>query len=177
MLFRSELSWDSARKDKELDAAIAFLGTMGLPPGLAPRERALRSEQRSVLSKAKGLIGLSTSPSSPSTEARRQPEEMFYSRAQFDTGEVEELRAAFSGRAKPKYEPSMTPRGVVSPIRVSQREIYEIVQGLPGFEGIKRKDYEYVLEEAGYAPQGDLDFDEFVDVSCPPLVCLGWDGD
>ena len=160
-IMASELHWDSARKEAEIDSAIAFLGTMGLAPGLAPRSLAAREESRSVLAKAKGLVGFSQT----SAESRRQPEEMFYSRAQFDAGEVEELRSAFSGRAKPKYEPSMTPRGVVSPVRVSQPEIYDIVQGLPGFEGIKKKDYEYVLEEAGYARQGDLDFDEFVDVS------------
>ena len=162
-IMASELHWDNARKEAEIDSAIAFLGTMGLAPGLAPRSLAAREESRSVLAKAKGLVGLS--PNSTASESRRQPEEMFYSRAQFDAGEVEELRSAFSGRAKPKYEPSMTPRGVVSPVRVSQPEIYDIVQGLPGFEGIKKKDYEYVLEEAGYARQGDLDFDEFVDVS------------
>ena len=138
-----------------------FLTTMGLPPGLAPRSLAARAEEKSLMSKVKSMVGLGPGK----TEQKRQPEEIFYSRAQFEAGEVEELRQAFAARAKPRYEPAMTPGGAVSPVRVAQGELYELVKSLPVFEGIKKKDFDYVVEEAGYAKQPDLDFDEFVEVS------------
>ena len=61
------------------------------------------------------------------------------------------LRAAFDARA--------------TDARVETREVYELVKGLRGFEEVRLKDYDYVLEEAGFARQKDLDFDEFVEVS------------
>ena len=55
--------------------------------------------------------------------------------------------------------------GGQGPARLGASAVYELVKGLRGFEGIKSKDYEYVLEEAGFAPNKDVDFDEFVEVS------------
>lgn len=160
-ILAEELKWDNKRKEQEIERGAVFLSSMGLPPGLVPRSLAsgAREEYKGVGERVKGLVGLVP------VEQRRLPEDIFYSRAQFEAGEVEELRQAFTKRTKPKYEPSTTPGGIVSPVRVAQTELFDLVQVMPGFEGIKRKDYDYVLEEAGYSKQSDLDFDEFVEVS------------
>ena len=47
---------------------------------------------------------------------------------------------------------------------MKQTELFGLVKSLPGFEGIKAKDYDYVLEEAGFARSGNVDFDEFMEV-------------
>ena len=120
-------------------------------------ERSYREEPvKSLLNTLRTLVGLK-----PHTE-RRPAAEMVYSRAQFDTGEIEELREKFSARAH--SEPSVSPIGSTSQSRLSTRELFELVRELPGFEGVKPKDYDYVLEEAGFAKQSDVDFDEFVEV-------------
>ena len=47
------------------------------------------------------------------------------------------------------------------------------MKGLPGFEEVRPKDCDYVLEEAGFARQSAVYFDEFVEVCAPPfLPCL-----
>ncbi|THG98934.1 hypothetical protein EW026_g3317 [Hermanssonia centrifuga] len=156
-ILAEELKWDRKRKEEEIENGIQFLLTMGLPPGLDPRAiLGLKEESKSVFGRVKGFIGLG------STEQKRPASEMFYSRSQFEAGEVEELRQAFSSHAKAGL--SAAPAGTVSPARVDKAELFDLVRHLPGFEGIRSKDYDYVLEEAGYAKQQDVDFDEFVEI-------------
>ena len=50
--------------------------------------------------------------------------------------------------------------------------MFGLVKSLPGFEAVKAKDYEYVLEEAGYSRQADVDFDEFMEVSTYVLFSI-----
>ena len=96
---------------------------------------------------------------------RRAAQEMIYSRAQFEAGEVEALRTAFGGKAHAE--------GASAPAKLETKEVYELVKGLPGFEEVRPKDCDYVLEEAGFARQPAVDFDEFVEVRAPPfLPCL-----
>ena len=151
-----ELGWDKKRKQDEVEKATRFLTSMGLHPGVI--ERAYREEPvKSMLNTLRTLVGLK-----PITE-RRPVAEMVYSRARFDAGEIEELREAFGQRAK--GEPSVSDTGSTSLSRVSTRELFDLVKTLPGYELVKPKDYEYVLEEAGFKNKADVDFDEFVEVS------------
>ena len=156
-----ELHWDKKRKEDEIERATRFLVSMGLHPSAA--ERAYREEPvKSLLNTLRTLVGLK-----PVTE-RRPAAEMVYSRAQFDTGEIEELREKFATRAH--AESSVSATGATSLARVPTRDLFELVRELPGFEQVKPKDYEYVLEEAGFAKQGDVDFDEFVEVSSRDFI-------
>ena len=151
-----ELHWDKRRKQEEIERATRFLASMGLAPGAL--ERSYREEPvTSLLNTLRTLVGLK-----PVTE-RRPVAELVYSRSQFEPGEIEELRQVFAGSAKPS--PSVSPAGPTSHSRVSTSELFEIVKALPGFEGMKTKDYDYVLEEAGFSKQQEVDFDEFVEVS------------
>ena len=82
---------------------------------------------------------------------------MVYSRAQFDAGEIAALRGEFDARAEGKE-------------RLGAGAAYELVKGLRGFEEVKQKDYDYVLEEVGFASRKELDFDEFVEVGSYSIV-------
>ncbi|GJF00671.1 glycerol-3-phosphate dehydrogenase [Phanerochaete sordida] len=150
-----ELNWDKKRKQEETERVHRFLASMGLPQGVI--ERSYKEEPvKSFLNTLRTLVGLK-----PVTE-RRPVAEMVYSRAQFDAGEIEELRAAFAQRAT--GEPSVSDTGSTSLSRVRTQELFGLVQALPGFETVKPKDYDYVLEEAGFKNQADVDFDEFVEI-------------
>lgn len=95
-----------------------------------------------------------------------------YSRAQFEPGEIEMLRRVFADKARSRGGDKDTPQihqDVGSKQDWSQGvrkdELFEVIKGLPGYGGIKMKDFEYVVEEAGFASNGGVDFDEFVEVS------------
>lgn len=143
-IMAEERKWSKERKAAELDAAVRFLASMGLPPGAAP------AQQRShgLLEKVEGALGLPA----PARRRRAAPE-MVYSRAQFEAGEVEQLKAAFAGAAHGAEE------------KLGHERVLELVKGLPGFEAVNAKDYDYVLEEAGFSKAQDVDFDGFVEVS------------
>ena len=145
-----ELHWSGARTKQETAAATDFLGSMGLMPGAQPRP--IAHEPRGIVECVEGVFGVERA-------RRRAAQEMVYSRAQFDAGEVEALRGEFDARAQ-KVE---SEQGAQT--RLPTPAVFELVKGLRGFEEIKPKDYDYVLEEAGFARQKDLDFDEFVEVS------------
>ncbi|KAH9936425.1 DAO-domain-containing protein [Fomitopsis serialis] len=67
---------------------------------------------------------------------RRAGAEMVYSRAQFEAGE-----------------------------KLATEHVLDLVKALPGYGAVNKKDYEYVLEEAGFSKAQGVDFDEFVEIS------------
>ncbi|KAI0715670.1 DAO-domain-containing protein [Cerioporus squamosus] len=140
-----ELHWSSARAKEEIAKATAFLGSMGLPPNATPRR--ISNEPKNVVECFEGVLGVKRA-----TEyKRRAAQEMVYSRAQFEAGEVEALRSAFGARAQDGG-------------KLETRQVYELVKGLPGFADVRARDCDYVLEEAGFARQPSVDFDEFVEI-------------
>ena len=158
-IMAEELHWTPARAKEETAKATAFLGSMGLPPNATPRR--ISSEPRTVVECFEGVLGVKRA----GERRRRAAQEMIYSRAQFEAGEVEALRTAFGGKAHAE--------DASAPAKLETKEVYELVKGLPGFEEVRLKDCDYVLEEAGFARQPAVDFDEFVEVCAPPfLPCL-----
>jgi glycerol-3-phosphate dehydrogenase len=144
-----ELNWDRARKKKEIEGAVAFLGSMGLAPGAAS---ALQDQTpKTFFERMQNAIWRTENEVKSS---------VLYSRSRFEAGEVEALRNAFAKRARTVYV------GAGEEIRLSKAELSELLNELPGYEGIPRKDFEYVLEEAGFKGRSDVDFDEFVEVNC-----------
>ena len=162
-IMAEELNWDAKRKDNELVRATEFLASMGLPPYAA--EAFLKSEEvrpKSLLEKAGAVFGFG----SASQPRKLALPEMMYSRAQFEAGDLDRLRAAFGSKAKdvaPPKDVSGAPAGATYH-RVEKGELFDLVKGLPGFETIKTKDFNYVLDEVGFAKQRDVDFEEFVEV-------------
>jgi len=141
-IMSEELHWSAARKRKEVVDARSFLQSMGLPPSaehFVPQEPAGMLERvGGLFERGKGRSRLLTTPA--------------YSRAQFEPGQVDELRRAFTGRLE---------QGV---LRLAREDVLPLVRALPGYESVRQKDFEYVLEETGFARQRDVDFDEFVEV-------------
>ena len=92
-----------------------------------------------------------------------------YSRAQFDVGEIEMLRKVFGEKSHASPSPSTTSSvdpqdGLQGVQKVNKGDLFELIKGLPGYGGVKAKDFEYVLEEVGFISGGSVDFDEFVEV-------------
>ncbi|KAH9912848.1 uncharacterized protein BXZ73DRAFT_107184 [Epithele typhae] len=157
-IMAEERRWPRARVQAELAAATEFLGSMGLMPGAQPRP--ISDAPHGVVDTVLGGVGLGKR-----AHAKRQAHELFYSRAQFDAGEVERLRGAFAAEAE-KEHPGAEAEGTVA-----KAAAFELVKGLPGFEGVKMKDYEYVLEEAGFTAQKELVFDDFVEICAELREC------
>ncbi|OSX56431.1 hypothetical protein POSPLADRAFT_1175160 [Postia placenta MAD-698-R-SB12] len=146
-IMAEEHGWGKARKAEELASATLFLASMGLPPGAQPATAP--AEPHGLLARVGSAIGLG-----PARRRRAAPE-MVYSRAQFEAGEVEALREAFKSRASGASE---------ADARLRHEEVLELVKGLPGYAGINGKDYDYVLEEAGFSKSPAVDIDQFLEI-------------
>ncbi|KAI0632262.1 DAO-domain-containing protein [Trametes polyzona] len=148
-IMAEELHWSPARVRAETAKATEFLGSMGLPPGAAPRR--ISNEPKGVVDCFEIALGAKGGKA-----PRPQAAELVYSRAQFAAGEVEALHGAFDARL-PKEQ-----QGAAH--RLPVQEAFDLVRGLPGFEAVGKKDFDYVLEEAGFKNIRDVDFDEFVEI-------------
>jgi glycerol-3-phosphate dehydrogenase len=147
-----ELDWDRTRKRQEIEKAVEFLGTMGLALGAAsvlpePSPRGFLERMESAIWRTTG--GATAGAKAPAA----------YSRAQFEPGEVDALRDAFLKKAKTVIA------GAGKEMRVSRMELSDLLKDLQWYEEIPLKDYDYVLDEAGFRGRVDVDFHEFVEVS------------
>ena len=172
-IMAEELDWSLSRKRQELKKATTFLASMGLPSGAKVPE----IEPRGFLEKMESafwwgigghwIVGIGAGRGSIQT--------VMYSRAQFEAGEIDTLRAAFEQRAA-FVSPIDNGRGteeknVAKELRLKKEDVQALLKDLPGYEGVRTKDFEYVLEEAGLGKRVDLHFDEFVEV-CGCGFCL-----
>lgn len=158
-IMAEEFNWSLSRKRQELKNGTAFLASMGLPSGAKIPE----IEPRGLSERVESLLrwGVGWNWILGSGPKRGKAQNVMYSRAQFEAGEIDMLRAAFAQRAT-----------VVSPVnnaraeglRLEKADVWSLLKELPGYEGIRSKDLDYVLEEAGLGKKSDMDFDEFVEV-------------
>jgi glycerol-3-phosphate dehydrogenase len=151
---------------------------MGLPSGAKVPE----IERRGLLEKIESALwwGLSGGGIVGSTVGRGKVQSVMYSRAQFEAGEIDMLRAAFGQKAA-VVSPIDNARGmegtnVVKELRLRKEDVQALLKELPGYEAVYPKDFDYVLEEAGFGKKVDIDFDEFVEVRvydfCSPSLGL-----
>ncbi|EIW81182.1 DAO-domain-containing protein [Coniophora puteana RWD-64-598 SS2] len=177
-IMASELGWSRARRAAELRAVHTFLCSMGIPadaplPALLPRgalEHAWDGAWR-LGTGALALVGLGTGGG-----AWARGPGVMYSRARYDAGEVEALRELFArhahvapeaagGAASDEKATAAAATAVEEQEKVIRKEeLRDVLGGFPGYEGIPPADYEYVLEEAGFAQRRDLDLDEFIEI-------------
>ncbi|THH27233.1 hypothetical protein EUX98_g6961 [Antrodiella citrinella] len=164
-ILAEELAWDNTRKEKELTRAVEFLGSMGLAPSVG--EAFLQSEAvkpKNLKERAEALFGFGLGWDA--AKKARVASGLVYSRALFEAGEVERLRQAFGSRAKVVVAAtgvSGSPAGATYQ-RVDKDALFDLVKGMPGYEKVGSKDFNYVLEEVGLAKQKDVDFDEFMEL-------------
>jgi glycerol-3-phosphate dehydrogenase len=146
-IMAEELGWRRARKREEIERAVEFLATMGLAPGAGAI--LLESAPNSMLERL--IYALWRPGTAPGAKVSA-----VYSRAQFEAGEVDALRDVYLRRA----------RAVAGQdTRLSKSEVIDLLRETPGYEDVSVKDYEYVLDEAGFRGKDQIDFDEFVEVT------------
>ncbi|KAJ7063587.1 FAD dependent oxidoreductase-domain-containing protein [Mycena amicta] len=147
-IMAAELHWSSAEKARHIKRAVEFLASMGLPPGTTLPPSGIRERvEHAVWGAARGL-GLAAASPLPTT----------YSRAQFDGAELAALKSAFARGAQEVAGPTG------SETRLQKKVLGSVLGEVPGYEGIPSKDYEYVLEEAGFKKQTSVDWDEFLEI-------------
>jgi glycerol-3-phosphate dehydrogenase len=151
-IMAEDLHWNHRRQRDEIERATKFLASMGLPPGIAPP--AVKSDSRSFLERLERIFGFS----SVATRKLRDAPDMVYSRAQFETGEIETLRQAFMSKAK------IVVTAAGNQEQLCKIDLIELVMTLPGYQGVTRQNYDYVFAETGFTQKDDLSFDEFVEV-------------
>lgn len=151
-IMAEELHWTRKQKQAQIESAVEFLASMGLPPGSvvpSPIPQGIWENVEGSLSRAfkrsRGEVG------------KGLP---VYSRAQFEAGEIDMLKNAFTQKAGSFLD------------RLKRQELVEVLKEVPGYDRISPKDCDYVLEEAGFKARVDIDFDEFIEVSFFSLVNL-----
>lgn len=143
-LMSNELHWSSARKEVEIAKAVEFLGSMGLQPGAAVPAVQPRGLVERVESAVYSGLGLRGAP------LLKTHGGVAHSRSQFESGELDVLRTAFRSRATDD--------------RVAKKDALEVIKGMPGYEAITPRVFDYVLVEAGLDDRSDVSVDEFVEV-------------
>ena len=151
-IMAEDLNWTHSRQKAEIDRATKFLASMGLPPGTEPPPLKTRSFMENLWI----LLGF-TPQTSSLARTMRAAQEMVYSRAQFEAGEIMALRDAFIGRVQ-QYP------AAEDETQLGRADAMGLIKSLGGYEGVSQKDYEYVLTETGFADKSDFSFDEFVEV-------------
>lgn len=166
-IMAEELNWSRSRQLAEIKKTTVFLESMGLPEGTQPPK--LR-EPKGLVEKVTDVLPVPTLPlpglglsgekkaerlgRAEDEKERREASSYAYSRTQFEPGEVDELKHAFDGVATKESG------------QVGKTQLRELVTsgGLKGYEGVRTKDFDYVMEETGFAGRNEIDFEEFVEV-------------
>ena len=151
-IMAEDLGWNHSRQRAEIDRATKFLASMGLPPGTDPPPL----KTRSFMEKFRAVVGFAPQGSSLA-RTLRAGQEMVYSRAQFEAGEITALQNAFTARVQ-QYP------AVEGETHLGRADVISLIKSLNGYEGVSQKDYEYVLAETGFVDKSDFNLDEFVEV-------------
>ncbi|KAG6853559.1 hypothetical protein C0991_003229 [Blastosporella zonata] len=161
-IMAEELNWSHAERKKQISDAVDFFASMGLPraavPVLpSPLPRGYSEKTWAWLASGFGYF-----------VATAGQKDVGYShgRARFEPAELAALTAAFDRHANGTVVDGQ-PEEVLELAKLSQA-----VMEVQGYEGASKKDFQYVLEEAGLTKAKQLDFDEFIEVCLPPPLGL-----
>ncbi|RDB14833.1 Glycerol-3-phosphate dehydrogenase, mitochondrial [Hypsizygus marmoreus] len=156
-IMADELHWSLSERKEQIAQAVKFFESMGLPPGSVLPQPIPRGYTEKAWAWVSGAFGGGANAQARDMGA---PAGHNYSRARFEPGEVAALSAAFERHARSAVVDSEMEE-VVEKARIG-----EVVKEVPGYgyEGIKAKDFEYVLEEAGLKGKKELDLDEFIEI-------------
>ena len=142
-----ELTWSAARKREELRRGVRFLKSMGL---------------RGVPHNALDPIGWAEWIGNKLTRRTPLPIATRYSRAQFEAGELDHIRAAFLARATSWHNGEERTGGEK---RLHRNQLQEMLSEMPGYEETKPQHLDNVLVEIGFEGRNDIALDEFLEVS------------
>ncbi|KAJ8474520.1 hypothetical protein ONZ45_g15920 [Pleurotus djamor] len=162
-IMSEELHWSSQRKLQEIERSIRYFETMGLTSAEADTLVQNTKElmrKGTWFGKAEGwvwkLAGYGGDEGSLDFGSTLQSVGPVYSRALFVPGEIELLKAAFESKSSTD---AASAEG-----SVGRDEVIEALKSVPGYENVSKKEFNYVLEEAGFEDQLSLDFDSFVEI-------------
>ncbi|KAF9261655.1 DAO-domain-containing protein [Marasmius fiardii PR-910] len=176
-IMAQELGWSYRRKRDEIRQAVQFFESMGLPRDAWDRQTGVskcalpepipRGATETILTETRkawnavgrlaGLVGsglgadFGVSNSKLPSSTFSHADVHSYSRARFDAGEITALQHLFDAQA------------TLSTSNVKKAPL-TILKTVPGYEQIRSKDLDYVLEEAGLKDKKEVDFDEFVEI-------------
>ena len=176
-----ELNWSLSRKRQEMKDATAFLASMGLPSGAKVPE----IEPHGLLEKLESALWWAIGGGNVMGTRPGKVQSVTYSRAQFEAGEIDILRAAFWQRAAVispvDQSRNMGGKNFTEAARLKKTDVQPLLKELPGYEVVHPKDFEYVLEQAGLGGKDDMDFNEFVEVCVQSFAYFGsepirWEG-
>ncbi|KAF8965939.1 FAD dependent oxidoreductase-domain-containing protein [Flammula alnicola] len=163
-IMADELGWSYAERQRQITNAVAFLGSMGLTPAFMAAANIPEPIPRGWAEKARGAlwragVGAVNLVLLRQPAAAAEGSEHFGlgpGRSKFEAGEVAALRNGFGTRAKV---------GADGVEKVQTEEVLGVLQAVPGYSEISKKELDYVLEEAGLKGQGEIGFDEFIEIS------------
>jgi glycerol-3-phosphate dehydrogenase len=162
-----EMGWGEEEKRRQVREGVRFLRTMGLGEGEGRgllevvRERGWVEKVRNGLGEMVGVFGLGHVGGVANVKEG-------WGRAKFEPGEVALLKTVFERNAVGSGE-----------MRIGREVLWEVLSQVPGYEGISRREFDYVLEEAGLGggvrkngmgeggedeQREDADFQEFVEI-------------
>ncbi|KAG6910415.1 hypothetical protein DXG01_010770 [Tephrocybe rancida] len=153
-IMAEELHWSHAERKKQIANAVDFFVSMGLPraavPALpAPLPRGFSEKAWVWLTSGFGYYN----------SMRAQKDGAYsHGRAMFEPAELAALTAAFDRHANSAIVDGQ-PEEVIQLSKLN-----DVVMEVQGYEGATRKDFQYVLEEAGLMKATQLDFDEFIEI-------------
>ncbi|KAF5350533.1 hypothetical protein D9756_008519 [Leucocoprinus leucothites] len=183
-IMSAELNWSRSERNKQIRDTVEFLvGSMGLDEGYVSGDVVRRVKERlqprgwiecaeRSLWNVCGFVGQSLGHvahvgdgwRSVSASASAAGERVrVLGRARFEVGEVGLLKSVFDKHATTVPTPSASGQSEEKN-KVQTANILDFVKEVSGYEGISRRELEYVLEEAGFSTHETLDWDEFLEV-------------
>ncbi|KAF9474285.1 DAO-domain-containing protein [Pholiota conissans] len=158
-IMAEELGWSYSERRRQIAATVKFLGSMGLTPAFMAAANIPEPLPRGWCEHATAAIWKASTGlwnwgfGSPVLEHV----ESGPGRSKFEPGQVVALRTLFNARAV---------AGVDGAERtVKTKEVLDILKSMNGYSEMTQKELDYVLDEAGLRDQGELDLDEFIEVS------------
>lgn len=165
-IMADEFGWSYKERKKQISKAVQFLGSMGLSPALMASALIPEPEPRGIMEHIeKALWKAGTGAVHILGFGNIESREKAYGRSKFEGGEVTSLRNAFTSNARGPQD------GAPGELKLKTQDILQILKDVTGYSEISKKELNYVLDEAGLKGHGEVDFDEFIEVS---LFFLFW---
>ena len=157
-----ELGWSYKERKNQISKGVQFLRSMGLSPALMTSSLIPQPEPRGITEHIeKALWKAGTGLVHVLGFGNIENQEKVYGRSKFEGGEVVALRNAFINNTRAQQGGAAT----AGELKLKTENILEILKDVTGYSEISKKELYYVLDEAGLKRHGEVDFDEFIEVS------------
>ncbi|KAF8581027.1 DAO-domain-containing protein [Ramaria rubella] len=145
-IMAGELDWSASRRNQELRRGVQFLESMGL--------RGIPDNALAPSGWVEWLDTKLTGRTPVHIKAR-------YSRAQFEAGEMDQIKTAFLAKASAPHDREKASGGEE---RLHRNQLQQLFNDLPGYENVKSQQLDNVLGEIGFEKRNDIALDEFLEI-------------